>query len=134
MKWMVSLIALTVLLGCGGRVQQLAVETMENAQVTLTAAAAAGAEETVLTTLRTAQEMFAGAETAMKAGDTERAYRLGLRAYLHARIARETALAIRQEALVQEAQAQLEMSQQHVAEVRQRLETVKAELEALNEL
>jgi len=133
-KWMVSLIALTVLLGCGGRLQQLAVETMENAQVTLTAATAAGAEETALTAWRTAQEMLTGAETAMEAGDTERAYRLGLRAYLHARIAREIALAIRQEALVQEAQAQLKMSQQRVAEVRLKLATVKAELEALNEL
>ena len=119
------------MLGCGGQLQQLAVETMENAQVALTSANAMGAQETADTSLRAAQEMLATAENAMNAGDVEQAYRLALRAYLHARIATETAIAIREEANLQEVQAQLTLAEQNVDEVFQRLEAMKAELEAL---
>ncbi|MDE0326750.1 MAG: DUF4398 domain-containing protein [Candidatus Poribacteria bacterium] len=132
-KWIICLTTLTVLIGCGGQLPQLAVETMENAQVALTSANAMGAQETAETSLRTAQEMLITAENAMKAGDAERAYRLALRAYLHARIATETAIAIREEARVQEAQAQLTLSEQNVGEVLQRLEAIQAELDALRE-
>ena len=131
MKWTVWFVTLTVVLGCGGQLQQLAMETMENAQVALASANAMGAQEAADTPLRTAQEMLATAETAMNAGDVEQAYRLALRAYLHARIATETAIAIREEANAQEVQAQLALAEQNVDEVRQRLEAMKAELEAL---
>lgn len=132
-KWIICLTTLTALIGCGGQLSQLAVETMENAQVALSSANAMGAQETAETSLRTAQEMLVTAENAMKAGDAERAYRLALRAYLHARIATETAIAIREEARVQEAQAQLTLSEQNVDEVLQRLEAIKSELDALRE-
>ena len=132
-KWLICLTTLTALIGCGGQLQQLAVETMENAQVALSSANAMGAQETAETSLRTAQEMLVTAENAMKAGDAERAYRLALRAYLHARIATETAIAIREEARVQEAQAQLTLSEQSLDEVLQRLEVIRAELDALRE-
>ena len=122
---------LTVVLGCGGQLQQLAIETMENAQVALTSANAMGAQETADTPLRTAQEMLVTAENAMNAGDVEQAYRLALRSYLHARIATEIAIAIREEANVQEVQAQLTLTEQNVDAVLQRLETMKVELEAL---
>ena len=131
MKWMAWFITLTVALGCGGQLQQLAVETMENAQIALTSANAMGAEEAAETSLRTAQEMLVTAENAMNAGDVEQAYRLSLRAYLHARIATETAIAIREEANLQEAQAQLTFAEKNVSEVLQRLEAMKAELETL---
>ena len=131
MKWTVGLITLTVMLGCGGQLQQLAVETMENAQVALSSANAMGAQETADTALRTAQEMLVTAENAMNAGDVEQAYRLALRAYLHARIATETAIAIREEANAQEVQAQLALTEQNVDEVLQRLEAMRAELETL---
>ena len=133
MKWLVCLVALTALLGCGGQLQQLAVETMENAQIALTSANAMGAQETAETSLRTAQEMLATAENAMNTGDAEQAYRLALRAYLHARIATETAIAVREEARVQEAQAQLTLSEQNLDEVLQRLEAIKAELDTLQD-
>ena len=120
-----------MVIGCGGQLQQLAVETMENAQVALTSANAMGAEETADTPLRTAQEMLVTAENAMNAGDIEQAYRLALRSYLHARIATEIAIAIREEANVQEVQAQLTLTEQNVEEVLQRLEAMKVELEAL---
>ena len=131
MKWTVWFITLTVMLGCGGQLQQLAVETMENAQVALSSANAMGAQETADTPLRTAQEMLVTAENAMNAGDVEQAYRLALRAYLHARIATETAIAIREEANAQEIQAQLSLTEQNVDEVLQRLEAMRAELETL---
>ena len=130
-KKTVWLIMLTAMFGCGGQVRQLAMETMENAQVALTSANAMGAQEAADTPLRTAQEMLATAENAMNAGDVEQAYRLALRAYLHARIATEIAIAIREEANAQEVQAQLTLAEQNVDEVLQRLETMKAELEAL---
>ena len=131
MKWIVWFITLTVVLGCGGQLQQLAVETMENAQVALTSANAMGAQAAAETPLRTAQEMLVTAENAMNAGDMEQAYRLALRAYLHARIATEIAIAIREEANAQEVQAQLTLAEQNVEEVLQRLEAMKVELEAL---
>ena len=104
---------------------------MENAQVALTSANAMGAQEAAETPLRTAQEMLVTAENAMNAGDVEQAYRLALRAYLHARIATEIAIAIREEANAQEVQAQLTLAEQNVEEVLQRLEAMKTELEAL---
>ncbi|MCY3723232.1 DUF4398 domain-containing protein [Candidatus Poribacteria bacterium] len=131
MKRAIWLITLIVVLGCGGQLQQLALETMENAQVALTSANAMGAQEAADTPLRTAQEMLVTAENAMDAGDVEQAYRLALRSYLHARIATEIAIAIREEANVQEVQAQLTLTEQNVDAVLQRLEAMKAELEAL---
>ena len=134
MKSVICLVILVMLAGCGGQLQQLAVETMENAQVALTSANAMGAQETAGTPLRTAEEMLTSAQNAMDAGDAEQAYRLALRAYLHARIATETAIAIREEGRVQEADEQLTASQQRVAEALQRLEAIKAELDALRKL
>jgi hypothetical protein len=136
MRWINCFITVTAMLGifgCSGQLQQLAVETMQNAQVALSSAEAMGAQETAETPLSTAQEMLVTAEKAMNAGDAARAYRLALRAYLHARIATETAIAVREEALVQEAQAQLTLSEQSLAEVFQRLEAIKAEFEALRD-
>ena len=134
MKSVICLIILMMLTGCGGQLQQLAVETMENAQVALTSANAMGAQETAVTPLRTAEEMLTNAQNAIDAGDAEQAYRLALRAYLHARIATETAIAIREEAHVQEAEGQLTTSEANVAEALQRLEAIKAELDALRKL
>ena len=131
MRWMICFIAMTMLLGCGGELQQLAVETMQNANVAITSADAVGAQESAGTPFRAAQEMLVTAENAMNAGDAERAYRLALRAYLNARIATETAVALREEAAVQEAQAQLTLSEENVAEVLQRLKTAKEEFDAL---
>ena len=133
MRWLICLITLITMFGCGGQLQQLAEETMQNAQVALSSAEAMGAQETAETPLSTAQEMLVTAENAMNAGDAAQAYRLALRAYLHARIATETAIAVREEALVEEVQAQLTLGEQSVDEVRQRLAAIKAEFEALRD-
>ena len=121
------------MIGCGGQLQQLAVETMQNAHVALSSAEAMGAQDTAEISFSTAREMYATAEKAMNAGDAEQAYRLSLRAYLHARIATETAIAVREEALVKEEQAQLTLSEEAVAEVLQRLAAIKADFEALRD-
>ena len=134
MKLVVCLIILGMVTGCGGQLQQLAVETLENAHVALASANTMGAQETAATPLRNAEGMLSSAENAINAGDAEQAYRLALRAYLHARIATETAIAIREEARVQEAEGQLTISDQRVAEVLQRLEAIKVELDALQKL
>jgi len=131
MKWIICFIALPMVLGCGGELQQLAVETMQNANVALSSADAVGAQESAGAPLRAAQKMLVTAENAINAGDAERAYRLALRSYLLARIATETAIAVREESLVQEAQAQLTLTEENVAEVLQRLETAREEFDTL---
>lgn len=134
MKSVICFVMFAVFTGCSGQLQQLAVETIENANVALTSAHAMGAEDTASTPLRTAEEMLTNAQNAMDAGDVEQAYRLALRAYLHARIATETAIALREEAQVQETEEQLTASEGRVDEALQRLSAIKAELDALQKM
>ena len=131
MRGLVWLLILTITTGCGQQLSQLAIETAENARVSITVAEEVGAQDVAISDILTAEEMLAGAEAAMQSGDTERAYRLALRAYLHARIATEKALAVRQEAQLQEALAALELQKQRSAEVLRTLETHRAERDAL---
>jgi hypothetical protein len=123
---------LTVALGCGGtQVKQLAIETIDNARVSITYADNVGARDVAVSEINSAEELLINAESSIQSGSVERAYRLGLRAYLHARIATEKSLAVRQEAQVKEAQAQLELRQQATEIVLNNLETLKAELASL---
>lgn len=132
MKRIISLLLLTVALGCGGtQVKQLAIETIDNARVSITYAENVGARDVAVSEINSAEELLINAESSIQSGSVERAYRLGLRAYLHARIATEKSLAVRQEAQVKEAQAQLELRQQVTAIVLNNLETLKAELDSL---
>ncbi len=132
MKRIISLLLLTVALGCGGtQVKQLAIETIDNARVSITYAENVGARDVAVSEINSAEELLINAESSIQSGSVERAYRLGLRAYLHARIATEKSLAVRQEAQVKEAQAQLELRQQATAIVLNNLETLKAELASL---
>jgi hypothetical protein len=131
-KRIISLLLLTVALGCGGtQVKQLAIETIDNARVSITYADNVGARDVAVSEINSAEELLINAESSIQSGSVERAYRLGLRAYLHARIATEKSLAVRQEAQVKEAQAQLELRQQATAIVLNNLETLKAELASL---
>lgn len=134
MKSVICFVMFAVFTGCSGQLQQLAVETIENANVALTSAHAMRAEDTAATPLRTADEMLTNAQDAMDTGDVEQAYRLALRAYLHARIATEMAIALREEAQVQKTEEQLTASEGRVAEALQRLNAIKAELDALQRM
>lgn len=133
MKKLILPLILVTILGCSSKqVEQLAIETMDNAKVSITAAENVGARDVAVTEINSATEMLANAESALQAGDVERAYRLALRAYLHARIATEKSLAVRQEAQGKEAQAELELQQQATEEVLNNLEKLRAELAARN--
>lgn len=131
MKWIIPLILLTITFGCNGiDISKLASETMDNARVSINTAEKVGARDVAATEVKSAEDMLINAETSLQSGNEERAYRLGLRAFLHARIATEKALAIRQESQVLEAQAGLELQQQATEEVRNSLERLKTERDA----
>ena len=133
MKWLISILLLTIVLGCSNKqVQQLAIETMDNARISITSAETVGARDVAVSEINSAEEMLLNAESAMQSGDVERAYRLSLRAYLHARIATEKSLTLREEARVKEAQAELELGQQATAEIFKNLEKLRAERAAQN--
>ena len=130
MKHLFLLLLLTVTIGCGNiQVKQLAIETVDNARISIAAAEGVGARDVAVNEINSAEEMLLNAESAMQSGDVERAYRLALRAYLHARIATEKSLALRQEAQVQEAEAQLELRQQATSQVLNNLNNLKTELD-----
>ena len=131
MKWIIPLILLIFTVGCNGtQVRQLAIETMNNARVSIDSAEKVGARDVAATEVKSAEDMLTNAETSLQSGNEERAYRLGLRAFLHARIATEKALAVRHESQVLEAQAGLELQQQATEEVRNSLERLKTERDA----
>ena len=127
-------VTMVAALGCGSKqVEHLALETVDNARVSIAAAESVGARDVAVSEINSAEKMLTSAESSLQSGDVERAYRLGLRAYLHARIATEKSLAVRQEAQVKEAQAELELRQQATEEVLNNLEKLKAEQAAQKE-
>ncbi len=131
MKWILPLILLLITIGCNGtQVHQMAVDTMNNARVSIDSAETVGARDVAPTEIKSAEDMLTNAETSLQSGNDERAYRLGLRAFLHARIATEKALALRQESQVLEAQAGLELQQQATEDVLKNLEKLKSERDA----
>ena len=128
MKWIIPFILLIFIVGCNSiQVRQLAIETMGNARVSIDSADKVGARDVAPIEMKSAEDMLTNAETSLQSGNEERAYRLGLRAFLHARIATEKALAVRQESQVLEAQAGLELQEQATAEVLNNLEKLRIE-------
>lgn len=128
MKWIIPTLLLIVVSGCSGKqIERLAIEYMNNAKKSITSAENVGARDDAASEMKSAEEMLIKAQSALQAGDAERAYRLALKAHLHARIATEKSLAVRQESQVQEAQAALELQQQATAEIQNELQTLKAE-------
>ncbi len=128
MKWIYLVLILLFIVGCGNKkIEDLAIETMENARLSITAAENVGARDVAVADINSAEEMLVNSENALHFGDVERAYRLGLRAYLHARIATEKSLAVRLESQLLEAQAELELREKATEEAKNRLERLKAE-------
>ncbi|MCY4401609.1 MAG: DUF4398 domain-containing protein [Candidatus Poribacteria bacterium] len=127
-RWTIWFVLLTVTLGCGStQVQQLAIETIDNARVSISSAENVGARDVAVSEINSAEEMLKSADSSMQSGNVELAYRLGLRAYLYARIATEKSLAVEEETKVLEAQAQLELGQQATADVFNQLESLRIE-------
>ncbi len=131
MKWLIPFLLITVVWGCSGKqLEQLAIEYINNAKVSITSAENVGAPDDAPSEMKLAEELLFKAQSALQTGDVERAYRLSLKAHLHARIATEKTLAVRQESQVQEAQAALELQQQETEEIKNNLQTLKAERDA----
>ena len=127
MKWIYPILILLFAVGCANkRVEELAIETMGNARLSITAAEKVGARDVAVADINSADEMLVNSENALHFGDVERAYRLGLRAYLHARIATEKSLAVRLESQLQEAQAELQLREKATEEAKDRLEKLQA--------
>ena len=128
MKWIIPLLILFFVAGCANiDLEQLAMETMENARLSIATAEKVGARDVAVTQIKSADEMLINSERSLQSGDVERAYRLGLRAYLHSRIATEKSLAVRLESQLQEAQAALQLQENATEEARKKLETLKSE-------
>lgn len=100
---------------------------MGNARLSITAAESVGARDVAVADINSAEEMLANSEDALHFGDVERAFRLGLRAYLHARIATEKSLAVRLESQLLETQAELKLREEATEEAKNRLERLKTE-------
>lgn len=133
-KWTIWFLLLTVVLGCGStQVQQLAIETIDNARVSISSAENVGARNAAVSEMNSADEMLKSADSSMQSGNVELAYRLGLRAYLYARIATEKALAVEDEARVREALAELELGQQTTVDVFNQLESLRKERDTKKE-
>lgn len=128
MRLIIPIILLVVIIGCNGtQVRQLAIETIDNARISIDTAEKVGARDDAATEIKSAEELLVGAESSLQSGNVERAYRLGLRSYLHSRIATEKSLATRHESQVLEAEAGLELQRQATAEVQNSLEKLKME-------
>lgn len=131
MKWIIPLILLTITFGCNGmQIRKLAMDTMDNARSSIQIAENVGARDVAGTEMKSADDMLTNAETSLQSGNNERAYRLGLRSFLHARIATEKSLAVRQESQVLEAQAGLRLQQQATEEILNDLEKLREERDA----
>ena len=129
MKRLILFLFIPILIGCGNKqIEILAEETMVNAKTSITIAEKHGARDVAVNEITAAEEMLTNAETAQSAGDVERAYRLALRSYLHARIATEKSIASQHQENVAEAQALLDYGQKLTEEVLEKLDTLKAEL------
>ena len=128
MKWILPILFLCSIFGCANKeLPQLAHETMENARLSISVAEKVGAREVAVTSINSAEEMLLNSESSLLSGDVEKAYRLGLRSYLHARIAAEKSLAVRLNSQLKEAQAMLRLQEKATEETRNELETLKAE-------
>ncbi len=126
MKWIFPILILLFTVGCANKkVEELAIETMGNARLSITAAEKAGARDVADADINSAEDMLVNSENALHFGNVERAYRLGLRAYLHARIATEKSLAVRLESQLQETQAELQLREKATEEAKNRIERLK---------
>lgn len=127
MKWIYAILILLFSVGCANKpVEELAIDYIGNARVSIAAAEKVGARDVAVADINSADEMLVNSENALHFGDVERAYRLGLRAYLHARIATEKSLAVRLESQLQETQAELQLRKKATEEAKNRLEELKA--------
>lgn len=133
MKWQLVFLCSAILLlnvGCGG-INQPAAGLLYDARAQIEAAKQAEATTRASQELADAEQMLAQAETALNAGEGEQAYRLGMRAYLNARLAEATAILDRSEDQAVEIAKDLESKLRAADAALRQLEEAEEKLEKL---
>ena len=116
--------------GCGGR-SQPAAEMLYDARAQIGIAEAAEAETLANQEFADAEQMLAQAETVLDMGDEHQAYRLGMRAYLKARLAETSAILRQNEAQAIEITKELESKLRAADAALRQLEEAEDELKQL---
>ena len=133
MNWLVvglcSVVALTSI-GCGGS-NQFSTGLLYDAKVQIEVAKQVEATTRASQELTDAEQMLAHAETALDAGEDDQAYRLGMRAYLNARLAEAIAILRRNEDQAKELVEKLESKLRSADAALRQLEEAENELERL---
>lgn len=133
MNWLVVALCSAIALinfGCGG-INQPAAGLLYDARAQIEVAKQAEAATLASQELADAEQMLAQAETALNAGEGDQAYRLGMRAYLNARLAEATAILGRSEGQAIEVTKQLESKLRAADAALRQLEEAEDELERL---
>lgn len=116
--------------GCGGR-SQPAAEMLYDARAQIGIAKEAEAETLANQEFADAEQMLAQAETVLDMGDEHQAYRLGMRAYLKARLAETSAILRQNEAQAIEITKELESKLRAADAALRQLEEAEDELKQL---
>ncbi len=133
MNWLIvglcSVVALTSC-GCGGP-NKFSAGLLYDAKVQIEVAKQVEAATLANQELADAEQMLAQAEAALNAGEDDQAYRLGMRAYLKARLAEAIAILRRNEDSAIELTKKLESKLRSADAALRRLEEAENELERL---
>lgn len=116
--------------GCGGK-SQPAAEMLYDAKVQIEIAKEAEAKTLANQEFADAEQMLAQAETVLDMGDEHQAYRLGMRAYLKARLAEASAILRRNETQAIEITKELESKLRAADAALRQLEEAEDELKRL---
>lgn len=132
MNWLVIALCLAIVLtnvGCGG-INQPAEGLLHDARVQIGVAKRAEAATLASQELADAEQMLVQAETALSEDD-DQAYRLGIRAYLNARLAEAAAILKRNENRANDVEKELELKLRAADTALRQLEKAEDELERL---
>ena len=125
-----SLIIALMSFGCSPT-NHLAAEIVYDSKVQVNAAKEVDAHNLAPQELADAEQMLSRSEETLGAGKEKEAYRLGMRAYLKAKIAGAIAIANQMEAEANNSEQELELKVQAVESARRDLEQAERELEQL---
>ena len=133
MNWLVVALCSAIVLanfGCGGKSQPVG-RLLYDARAQIGIAKEAEAETLANQEFADAEQMLAQAEAALNAGEDDQAYRLGMRAFLKARLAEAIAIWRRNEDSAIELTKKLESKLRSADAALRRLEEAENELERL---
>ena len=133
MNWLVVALCSAIVLanfGCGGKSQPVG-RLLYDARAQIGIAKEAEAETLANQEFADAEQMLAQAETVLDMGDEHQAYRLGMRAYLKARLAEASAILRQNEAQAIEITKELESKLRAADAALRQLEEAEDELKQL---